>query len=95
MLKKTRVKRTGRVRVTFKYPARSAKSVQIAGQFSDWQPVEMKRGRDGEWQTIIELEPGRAYEFRYLVDGRQWVNDPAADRYVPNPFGAENCVAVT
>lgn len=95
MLKKTRVKRTGRVRVTFRYPAADARSVQIAGQFSDWQPVKMRRGRDGAWQAVVELEPGRAYEFRYLIDGQQWANDPAADRYVPNPFGGENCVAAT
>lgn len=95
MLKKTRVKRTGRVRVKFTYPAADALSVEIAGQFNDWRPVAMRRGRDGEWQAVVELEPDRAYEFRYLVDGQQWVNDPAADRCVPNPFGGENCVAVT
>ncbi|MEW5917691.1 MAG: isoamylase early set domain-containing protein [Gemmatimonadota bacterium] len=95
MLKKTQVKRTGRVRVTFRYAAADARSVAIAGQFNDWQPVEMKRAPDGAWQAVLELEPDRAYEFRYLIDGQRWANDPAADRCVPNPFGGENCVAVT
>ena len=55
----------------------------------------MKRGPDGVWQTVIELEPNRAYEFRYVMNEDDWVNDTAADRQVPNPFGGENSVALT
>jgi hypothetical protein len=40
------------------------------------------------------LEPGHDYQFRYLVDGETWLNDPAADKYVPNPFGSENSVVI-
>ena len=41
------------------------------------------------------LEPGREYEFRYLADDRLWLNDPAADRQVSNPFGEDNSVVAT
>ena len=95
MLNKKRVKRTGRVRVTFRHPARDARTVRVAGQFSDWKPVSMKRGPDGVWETLVELEPNRAYEFRYVMNEDEWVNDTAADRQVPNPFGGENSVVLT
>ncbi len=52
----------------------------------------MRRQQDGSWSATLELDPGREYEFRYLVDGKSWVNDDAADAYVPNPFGGDNSV---
>ena len=35
---------------------------------------------------------GREYTYRYLVNGEEWHNDWAADRYVPNEFGTDNSV---
>jgi hypothetical protein len=32
------------------------------------------------------------YRFRYLVDGRSWENDWAADLYVPNGYGGDDSV---
>lgn len=43
----------------------------------------------------VDLEPGREYQFRYLVNDETWLNDPQADKYVPNPCGDQNCVVVT
>jgi hypothetical protein len=44
---------------------------------------------------MLELEPGREYPFRYLVNGEHWCNDWHADAYVPGDFGEDNCVVVT
>ena len=38
------------------------------------------------------LPPGRAYRFRYLLDGHRWENDWDADAYVPNGFGSDDSV---
>jgi hypothetical protein len=47
--------------------------------------------REGDGFTItIPLEPGRAYRFRYLLDGERWENDWAAHAYVPNEFGGDD-----
>ena len=96
MITKTRGSRRGKVRAKFSLRSADAKSVHIAGDFSDWRPQRaMRRGRDGTWEATLELDSGTTYQFRYLVDGREWVNDPAADAYAPNPFGSENSVLVT
>jgi len=55
----------------------------------------MRRLPEGVWRVAVELPSGREYSFRYLVDGVHWLNDPSADRYVPNPFGSENSMVVT
>lgn len=83
------------VKVVFELPSDvEGKTVYLVGDFNDWKPVQQME-RAGEcWHCAIELEPGREYQFRYLVDGETWLNDPAADKYVPNPFGSENSVVV-
>jgi hypothetical protein len=36
---------------------------------------------DANWQVTVELKGGLRYRFRYLVDGKEWVNDWHADDY--------------
>gem|GEM_PF-5024344 len=43
----------------------------------------------------MDLELGHAYQFRYLRDGEEWVNDGQADAYVSSPYGSDNSVIVT
>lgn len=34
-------------------------------------------------------------QFRYLVDGQEWINDSQADAYIYNPYGTSNCLLIT
>ncbi len=88
----------GRVAVTFELPATLwAHEVALVGEFNGWNPCShrLAQGYDGAWRLAVELERGRRYEFRYLVDGREWANDWAADDYVPNRSGGFNSVVKT
>lgn len=84
--------------VTFKLPrtaAAEAKRVSIVGDFNDWDSHanRMKRLKNGDFSIKIHLEPGRDYQFRYLIDESRWENDWQADSYVKSPFGdSENSV---
>lgn len=84
------------VRVTFSLPQDVArKSVAIVGDFNDWNPRQHKMTLDkknGVWTKSISFKPGTRFEFRYFADGSSWVNDDAADEYVPNGFLSNNCV---
>ncbi|MFQ6059090.1 MAG: isoamylase early set domain-containing protein, partial [Anaerolineae bacterium] len=92
MLKKRRFKKENVVKVTFVLPSEvEADTVHLVGEFNDWQTSRaMRRQKDGSWRITVDLEPGREYQFRYLVDGQRWLNDPQADNYVPNPYGDQN-----
>lgn len=82
--------------VTFSLYAPEAGSVQLAGDFTQWEsaPVSLTRQETGLWSATLKLPPGR-YQYRLLVDG-QWQNDPHCPELVPNQFGTANCVcAVT
>jgi 1,4-alpha-glucan branching enzyme len=78
--------------VTLVYDKPDARSVTVAGDFSDWQPDRYPLAKDNEglWSTTITLSPGR-YEYRFVVDGR-WVNDPKCGERTSNDFGSQNCV---
>jgi chromosome partitioning protein len=70
-----------------------AQSVQIAGDFNNWQPEQHmmeKVGDTGVWQTQMNLGPGR-YRYRLVVDG-QWQQDPYNESTEMNPFGGFNSV---
>jgi chromosome partitioning protein len=70
-----------------------AKSVQIAGDFNDWQPSKLnldKVGESGVWQAAVKLPPGK-YRYRLVVDG-QWQQDPYNESTELNPFGGYNSI---
>ena len=97
MLKKTSTNKGKAVKVTFythKLP--DAGTVYLAGDFNDWneQSHPMEQLKDSRFKLTVNLEPGREYQFRYLVDG-EWHNDWEADRYEPNPFSGDNSVVST
>ena len=70
-----------------------AESVQIAGDFNNWQPelTKMQKvGDSGVWQTKLELPTGR-YRYRYVVDGH-WQQDPYNEQTEMNPYGEYNSI---
>jgi 1,4-alpha-glucan branching enzyme len=72
--------------------------VHLVGEFNDWNQHShslVRRRGEENWNITLELPAGREYQFRYLVDGKDWYNDWQADKYVPNSFGGENSVVVT
>jgi hypothetical protein len=41
----------------------------------------------------LELQPGKRYEYRYLLNDGRWVNDHSADHYVHiSGLHVDNCV---
>ena len=78
----------------FRLPATvPAERVCVVGDFNDWSHSADPMALEGDtWVARRTLQPGRAYRFRYLLDGERWENDWSADAYVPNEFGGEDSV---
>jgi 1,4-alpha-glucan branching enzyme len=76
----------------FSIIAPTAQSVQLVGDFTEWEqgPINMQKDADGTWRTTVELEPG-AHQYRFLVDG-EWRDDPECTLHEPNPYGSQNAV---
>ena len=98
MIKKQFLKSKPVCKTTFTLPAEAAPkadTVVIVGDFNEWdldKGVEMKKQKNGIFKAVVELESGKEYQFRYLIDGELWENDWEADKYVTTPFGVDNSV---
>ena len=80
------------VRFEFTHP--TAVTVCIAGTFNHWQPEAktLHSSGTGNWWKETSLASG-IYEYCLVVDG-QWIPDPLAKDFVPNPFGGRNSILV-
>ena len=84
-------KKPGKMDITLELDSPDAGTVHAAGQFNDWQPddVELERGSDGIWRVTLNLAPG-TYEYKFIIDGQDWVADPANPDKVADPYGGYN-----
>lgn len=82
--------------VRFEWNEIAHSKVQILGEFTDWQPVEMPCDvRTDRFFFTIELGPGR-YRYRFLIDGAERVDQIASQTDDPtSPIGKSNELLVT
>jgi len=97
-IKKQYLKTKPMCKVTFRISeemGNSAGTAHVVGEFNNWDSYStpMKKLKKGAFTATLDLEKGREYQFRYLLDHKTWENDDSADRFVPTPFGdGENSV---
>jgi len=83
-------------KVTFQLSAEilaGSKSASVAGDFNNWNtethPLKITKG---EGSVSVNLEIGKEYQYKFVIDGNRWENDPQADRFVSNEFGEANSI---
>lgn len=96
-IKKQYVKSRDEIKVTFRIPkdlAPSAAEVRVVGEFNNWNTAcePMKKLKSGEFTAVLSFPRGENFQFKYLLNEDEWLNDPEADAYVANEFGQENSV---
>lgn len=86
-------------KVTFRIPsnmANNANKAALTGDFNNWDvnALQMKKlKKDGSFSVTIDLEAGKEYKYRYLLDDNNWLNDEAADRYeFDHQVNTDNCI---
>jgi len=100
-IKKQYFKNKSQCKVTFRVPKEmgsGAKEMHVVGEFNQWNKsaTPMKSYKNGTFAIAVALEPNQKYQFRYLADGVNWLNDKDADTYFYSPYGkCENSVVVT
>jgi hypothetical protein len=71
----------------------NAETVEILGLNSDWKnSVIMSKRKDGSFTADVTLPKDSRHEFKYLVNEKEWVNEPEADAEAVNIFGGTNSV---
>ncbi|SJL84418.1 isoamylase early set domain-containing protein [Vibrio palustris] len=97
MINKRFFKTKDEVEVTFEIEVPDdASQVAIVADFLGWQPEPMKKvPKSHQFKFKTRLPKDGEFQFRYLMDGDTWVNDPRADNYIPNGYGEDNCLVST
>ncbi len=88
-LKKQFLKSKPVCKVTFRVDseqAPEAKTVHVVGDFNGWDTTAtpLKPLKSGDFKITLDLETEKSYAFRYVVDGKTWLNEDEADAQVNN-----------
>lgn len=69
-----------------------ATRVEIAGSFSGWRSIPLKKvGTEGYWETVQEVPPGE-YRLCYIIEGDKRIPDPTMVAREKDDFGGENSI---
>ena len=70
--------------------------VCIAGDFNNWSmtadPLHDMDGT-GTWTILLPLSPGR-YEYKFVIDGENWMPDPGNPEQTDDGFGGVNSLII-
>jgi 1,4-alpha-glucan branching enzyme len=80
--------------ILFRYRNGNAKKVNLVGDFNDWSPTAdpmSDENGDGEFTLFYPLGVG-TYAYKFLVDGKNWVSDPANPSSEPDGFNGRNSI---
>lgn len=78
----------------FVYFDEEADQIEVAGDFSGWDPIELRQEMIGErrvWTGLVPLQRGE-HRYMFIRDGEEWLTDPLADVQQDDGFGNKNAV---
>lgn len=68
----------------------------LLGDFNNWnesEGIKLKKQKDGSLKAVVQLEAGKTYQYRYLLNDGRWENDYHAQNYVPvSGLHIDNCL---
>ena len=81
-------------RLLFVFHDDAASSVSVAGNFNEWRhdTTPLKRNGDGLWTTEIVIPRPDRLEYKFIVDGQRWIEDPSNGMKTPDEHGGFNSV---
>ncbi len=79
-------------RLVFCFHHDAAQSVALAGDFNGWNPARSvgAKQRDGIWRIEIGMLPPGSYQYKFVVNDHQWVDDPNNGLKLPDGHGGFN-----
>jgi hypothetical protein len=67
--------------------APEARSVELAGDFTDWKPVSLRPWGEDAWRTLLPI-PAGLHRLAIRIDGGEW-HAPPGTRAISSEFGGE------
>lgn len=81
-------------KLVFWYHNDSAESVSLAGDFNNWNPTATMfvRHSSGMWMLEMEIPQPGSYQYKLVIDGKLWLDDPSNGLKVADNHGGFNSV---
>jgi serine protease AprX len=81
-------------RLLFLFHDDVATSVSVAGDFNGWSQsaTPLERNGSGLWSTDIVLPRAGRFEYKFIIDGQRWIDDPSNGMKAPDNYGGLNSV---
>lgn len=70
----------------------SATSVSLAGDFNGWRPQSFAKDDLGIWRARTDIPPAGRYQYKLVIDGERWIEDPANLMKESDGYGGFNSV---
>ncbi|HEX6043626.1 MAG TPA: S8 family serine peptidase [Pyrinomonadaceae bacterium] len=83
-------------RLLFIFHDDEAASVSVAGDFNEWngRATPLARNGSGLWSTEIAVPRAGLFAYKFVVDGKRWIEDPSNGMKTPDNYGGLNSVLV-
>ena len=83
-------------RLMFVFHDDSAHSVSVAGDFNGWSQVAtpLKQNESGLWFAEFGVPGAGRFEYKFIINGRRWIEDPCNGLKAPDNYGGLNSVLV-
>jgi serine protease AprX len=83
-------------RLMFVFHDDSAHSVSVAGDFNGWSQIAtpLQRNGSGLWTTDIVVPRTGHFEYKFIINGQRWIEDPSNGMKAPDNHGGLNSVLV-
>jgi len=83
-------------RLLFLFHDDTATRVSVAGDFNGWSQITtpLKCNGSGLWSTEIVVPNTGRFEYKFIVDGQRWIEDPSNGMKAPDNHGGLNSVVV-
>jgi serine protease AprX len=83
-------------RLLFVFHDDGAESVSVAGDFNGWNRLAtpLERNGSGLWSTEIVVPRSGSFEYKFIVNGNRWIDDPSNGMKTPDSYGGLNSVLV-
>ncbi len=81
-------------KIAFHYHNDQAGTVALAGDFNGWDAARHFFSREAHniWRVQLEAPPAGRYRYKFVVDGKRWLDDPANPSKEPDEYGGLNSV---
>ena len=83
-------------RLLFVFHDDDAAGVSVAGDFNGWNPLvtPLNRNDSGLWTTDIIAPSAGRFEYKFIVNGQRWIEDPSNGMKAPDNYGGLNSILV-